>query len=102
MQLLLRCLFTALSSNKTITIILSVSPILSSRLLNTSCLDGCTYTSTDGTSGRVCDASCQNGVPFGLFGCSTNDGEYGADCRACYIDTVKAMSQMDKGDTVIM
>ncbi|CAN0456913.1 unnamed protein product [Ascophyllum nodosum] len=67
-----------------------------------SCLDGCTYTSTDGTSGRVCDVSCQNGVPFGLFGCSTNDGEYGAHCRACYIDTVKAMSQMDKGDTVIM
>ena len=70
--------------------------------LNDRCFDGCDHTSSDGTRGRACDASCQTGVPFGTFGCSARDEKYGGDCRVCYNDIDKAINQMDKGNTAVM
>ena len=69
---------------------------------NDSCLDGCAYTAEDGTEGTVCDVSCSTGEPYGTYGCSARDGEFGTNCRVCYIDMDKAMTQMNRGNTVIM
>ncbi|CAN0201368.1 unnamed protein product, partial [Ectocarpus sp. 12 AP-2014] len=50
------------------------------------CLDGCEYTSKDGTKGRVCDSNCSRGDAYGTLGCGAKSGKYGAECRACYND----------------
>lgn len=59
----------------------------------TSCFDGCTYTSHDGTRGRVCDLSCKTGEPYGTYGCAVKSRKYGLSCRRCYNDVAKALSK---------
>ncbi|CAM9712766.1 unnamed protein product [Ectocarpus sp. 4 AP-2014] len=66
------------------------------------CLDGCEYTSKDGTKGRVCDSNCSRGDAYGTLGCGAKDGKYGADCRACYNDVEKARKQDTPGNRAIM
>lgn len=55
------------------------------------CLDGCEFTTKDGKKGRVCDASCEEGDPYGTKGCGAKRGKYGAHCRACYHDVKLAL-----------
>ncbi|CAB1099444.1 unnamed protein product [Ectocarpus sp. CCAP 1310/34] len=55
------------------------------------CNDSCEYTSNDGTTGRVCDDTCEGGNPYGFFGCDTNDGQYGGNCRYCFNDVDSAL-----------
>ncbi|CAM9397785.1 unnamed protein product [Ectocarpus fasciculatus] len=67
------------------------------------CLDGCEYTSMDGTRGRVCDTSCSDSDPYrGTLGCGAKSGKYGADCRACYNDVAKAHKNDKEGSRAIM
>ncbi|CAN0334430.1 unnamed protein product, partial [Ectocarpus sp. 12 AP-2014] len=66
------------------------------------CLDGCEYTSKDGTKGRVCDSNCSKGDAYGTLGCGAKSGKYGADCRACYNDVEKARKQDTPGNRAIM
>ncbi|CBJ28664.1 hypothetical protein Esi_0117_0037 [Ectocarpus siliculosus] len=66
------------------------------------CLDGCEYTSKDGTRGRVCDANCSRRDVYGTLGCGTKDGAYGTECRACYNDGGKAHKQDTPENRVIM
>lgn len=63
-----------------------------------SCLDGCEFTSKDGTKGRVCDASCEDGTPYGTKGCGAKRGKYGPHCRACYHDVELALVMAVSGD----
>ncbi|CAM9980731.1 unnamed protein product [Ectocarpus sp. 4 AP-2014] len=57
------------------------------------CFDGCTYTSHDGTRGRVCDLSCKTGEPYGTYGCAAKSRKYGLSCRRCYNDVAKALKK---------
>ncbi|CAN0427803.1 unnamed protein product [Ectocarpus sp. 12 AP-2014] len=57
------------------------------------CFDGCTYTSHDGTMGRVCDVSCKTGEPYGTHGCAAKSRKYGLSCRRCYNDVAKALKR---------
>lgn len=66
------------------------------------CLAGCTYTSKDGTRGRVCDASCDTAIPYGINGCGAKKGRFGGNCRVCYYDMDKALKQDDPDDRSIM
>lgn len=67
-----------------------------------SCMDDCIYTSKDGTRGRVCDATCDDGVPYGTLGCGAKSGIYGPHCRACYNDEDKARKQDSPDNRAIM
>ncbi|CAN0034024.1 unnamed protein product, partial [Hapterophycus canaliculatus] len=55
------------------------------------CLADCTHTNRDGTKGRVCDISCESGMPYGTLGCSAKGGKHGLLCRLCYNDVTKAL-----------
>ncbi|CAM9443683.1 unnamed protein product, partial [Ectocarpus sp. 8 AP-2014] len=66
------------------------------------CMDGCEYTSKDGTRGRVCDSNCSGGDAYGTLGCGAKNGKYGADCRACYNDVEKARKQDTPENRAIM
>ncbi|CAM9587062.1 unnamed protein product [Ectocarpus sp. 6 AP-2014] len=66
------------------------------------CMDGCEYTSKDGTRGRVCDSNCSSPSVYGTLGCGAKSGKYGADCRACYNDSEKARNQDTPEDRAIM
>ncbi|CAM9350086.1 unnamed protein product [Scytosiphon promiscuus] len=57
------------------------------------CMDSCQYTSKDGTRGRVCDNTCEDGVPYGSLGCGAKSGIFGPHCRACYNDVAKATAR---------
>eukprot|EP00752_Nemacystus_decipiens_P007288 g6521.t1 len=65
---------------------------------HTDCLDGCEFTSKDGTKGRVCDSSCEDGDPYGTKGCAAKRGKYGPHCRACYNDVELALVMAVAGD----
>ncbi|CAN0355474.1 unnamed protein product [Ectocarpus sp. 6 AP-2014] len=66
------------------------------------CFDGCTYTSRDGTKGRVCDLSCKTGEPYGTYGCAAKSRKYGLSCRRCYNDVAKALKKDTPGNRAIM
>ncbi|CAM9467044.1 unnamed protein product [Ectocarpus sp. 12 AP-2014] len=66
------------------------------------CMDGCEYTSMDGTRGRVCDSNCSRRDAYGTLGCGAKGGKYGADCRACFNDVGKARKQDTPGNRAIM
>ena len=67
-----------------------------------SCSDSCPYENNDRTMGRVCDASCEDGNPYGMLGCDARDGEFGPYCRACFYDTAMALAQDSRDDRAIM
>ncbi|CAM9611334.1 unnamed protein product [Ectocarpus sp. 12 AP-2014] len=67
-----------------------------------SCDDTCEYTSTDGTTGRTCDPTCDEGEPYGVYGCNTKDGEYGSSCRYCFNDISRAIKFDSPDDRTIM
>ena len=52
--------------------------------------------------GRVCDASCEDGNPYGMLGCDARDGEFGPYCRACFYDTALALAEDSRDDRAIM
>ncbi|CAM9966819.1 unnamed protein product [Ectocarpus sp. 6 AP-2014] len=66
------------------------------------CFDGCTYTSRDGTKGRVCDLSCKTGEPYGTYGCAAKSRKYGLSCRRCYNDVAKALKKDTPENRAIM
>lgn len=57
-----------------------------------SCHDDCETTYTSGRTGRVCDATCEDGYPYGSLGCGAKEGAYGFNCRACFNDVDDALS----------
>ena len=65
---------------------------------DSSCLDGCEFTNKDGTKGRVCDTSCEDGDPYGTKGCGAKRGKFGPNCRACYNDVELALVMAVSGD----
>lgn len=65
-------------------------------------MDSCQYTSKDGTRGRVCDATCESGEPYGSRGCNAKSGIYGPLCRACFNDVDKAMAKDTSDSRAIM
>ncbi len=67
-----------------------------------SCMDECTYTSINGTRGRVCDATCEDGVPYGTLGCGAKSGIYGPQCRACFNDEEMARKHDTLDNRAIM
>ncbi|CAM9959055.1 unnamed protein product [Pylaiella littoralis] len=69
---------------------------------NPRCLADCTFTSQDGTKGRVCDTTCATGEPYGTHGCSAKNGMYGLFCRVCYNDITKALKNDSPDNRAIM
>lgn len=68
-----------------------------------SCRDDC-ETTNDGvsTKGRVCDALCHDGNPYGMWGCNASGGDYGAFCRTCFYDVEKALDEDTNDERTIM
>lgn len=66
------------------------------------CEEGCDFTSADGTTGRVCDETCEDGNPYGTHGCEAAQGAYGAYCRFCYNDVETALGADSPHDRAIM
>ncbi|CAB1119417.1 unnamed protein product [Ectocarpus sp. CCAP 1310/34] len=66
------------------------------------CSSRCTYTSKDGTKGRVCDSNCSTPNVYGTKGCGAKQGIYGADCRVCYNNVDRALKQDSPDNRAIM
>ena len=62
----------------------------------------CPHMNSNGFRGRVCDPSCADGVPFGTNGCGAREGRHGENCRVCYFDMDRAISNDAAGDRAIM
>lgn len=60
-------------------------------LKRNSCHDDCEYTTKDGTKGRYCDDTCEDGNPYGTNGCNAEGGKHGPYCRTCYYSLEKAL-----------
>ncbi|CBJ49205.1 expressed unknown protein [Ectocarpus siliculosus] len=67
-----------------------------------SCMAKCEHTSNDGTRGRVCDSTCENGHPYGDLGCSAKGGKYGPHCRTCFNDVDTALMRDTPKNRAIM
>ena len=64
--------------------------------------DDCPAVDADGITGRVCDDSCEDGVPYGTLGCEANDGDFGNFCRVCYFDDAAAIAVDSADERAIM
>eukprot|EP00752_Nemacystus_decipiens_P001258 g1256.t1 len=73
------------------------------------CEDDCDFTGA--TTGRVCDASCEDGDPWGTLGCPVGAvygdlgysvTDYGDNCRVCFTDEDTALEYDTADDRAIM
>lgn len=70
---------------------LSICRSITACLIMDRCTNSCEYTSNDGTTGRMCDPTCEDGDPHGVLFCDTKSGQHGSNCRYCFNDVDRAM-----------
>lgn len=65
-------------------------------------VDECPRINSNGLRGRICDATCADGIPNGTNGCNAREGRFGSLCRVCFVDMERALENDSPGDRAIM